>query len=140
MKTILLGITITLALSHLSYSQEVDFDSLYEASTIMYRGNRLMFQGEKYSFKEFNRFESSSLEYDLHKKNNRRSTILSYGGLAMFMGCLATIKGPKGLSETLLITSYASGGTSIYFRIKSTKHLQKAVWLYNRDAIKSALK
>jgi hypothetical protein len=75
-------------------------------------------------------------EFELFKKKQKKALVLNLvGGGAAIGSFLVNQKTDKALFTGLSIAGIACLGVSIPLTIKSTKHFNKAIWLYNRDVL-----
>jgi Family of unknown function (DUF6010) len=118
----------------------------YEQSSIMLQGNKYSINGTSYKMGFGNRNIGETLkknpmayaEFELFKKNQKKGLVLNLvGGGAALASILVNQKTDKALFTGLSVVGLGCLGFSIPFTSKSTKHFNKAVWLYNRDVLKN---
>jgi hypothetical protein len=130
-------------ISFTAHSQTDSFDETYTNATVYFKGNKLLYQGEKYRFKEFSmefsKYQQSAEEFDNYLSNRRVGLLLFGLGYASALGSSFIPSSNPVIEGTLFTAGLATCIVSVSFSIKSQNSLHKAVWNYNKDALKSRL-
>ena len=136
MKAIIL--VLLLCSATLLFSQNTD--SLYKKynTGFIYRyGSSIMKGGEKISFQELSKeFSVSDLgldQYKIAKKKNTVSRILSLASIASGLIGITFINSNRNLAFGLIGGQYATLMASGYYRHSSRQHLDRAIYIRNKD-------
>lgn len=135
-----LFIFLTLLLLKLhSYSQDTSCVKKFEQRTLYQYRNGYEINGQKLKHRQLktslNKFNDASAEYNSFHKKTVVSGILSLGSLIMEGIGAAIAKNNKGVANGLFISGLAALAISLPISISARNHLQKSVWLYNRNVM-----
>lgn len=73
--------------------------------------------------------------YKLYLKNNKTGTILPFIGLAAVVGGIIVSKDNRTPGFIMIVSGNAINLVAAVFRRIANKHLQHAIWTYNRDTL-----
>jgi hypothetical protein len=115
-------------------------DSLYKKynTGLIYRyGSSIMKGGEKITFQELSKeFSMSDLgldQYKMAKKKNTISRIFSFASLAAGIAAVSVVRSNRNLAFVFLGGQYATLMGSGYYRHSSRQHLDRAIFIRNKD-------
>jgi hypothetical protein len=115
-------------------------DSLFNKYNkgLIYRyGGSIMKGGNKISFRELSKeFSMSDLgldQYKMAKKKNTVSRILSLASIASGLVGISFINSNRNLAFVLVGGQYATLMASGYYRHSSRQHLDRAIYIRNKD-------
>lgn len=138
MKTVVLFILVNFSLTGVLNAQSGD--SLYKkySTGLLYRmGNSIKKGGDKISFQELAKeFSMSDLgldQYMLAKRKKNIGTIFSFISIASGIASIATIRSNRNLGFGFLGGQYITLMVSMANRRASTQHLDRAIWIRNKD-------
>lgn len=115
-------------------------DTLYKkySTGLLYRmGGSIKKGGDKISFQELAKeFSMSDLgldQYMLAKRKRKIGTIFSFISIASGIASIATIRSNRNLGFGFLGGQYMAMMVSMANRRASTQHLDRAIWIRNKD-------
>lgn len=138
MKAVVFFILINFSLTGVLNAQSGD--SLYKkySTGLIYRmGGSIKKGGDKISFQELAKeFSMSDLgldQYMLAKRKRKIGTIFSFISIASGIASIATIRSNRNLGFGFLGGQYMAMMVSMANRRASTQHLDRAIWIRNKD-------
>lgn len=124
-----------------SVSAQLNIDSLrqqYKAKTMMI-GNGIIIDGYRVGRTEVQNLMVISPEasnyYKLYLKNNKTGTILPFIGLAASISGIFVQKNNRTAGVIMVLSGSTISAVGSVFRTIANRHLQNAVWTYNRDVL-----
>ena len=137
MKFILL---LTCLYSSIAFAQDSTFAAKYESKTLyLYGNNNYVLTGEKLSAKqlaeELKKYQMTSELYLLSERKNGAGGLLFLGTIGCYIAAFSQMEKNKELAWAFGIAGFTANIVAIPFFNKGQKHLQKAVWLYNKEAL-----
>lgn len=125
----------------ISVSAQLNIDSIrqqYKTKTMMV-GNGIVIDGYRIGKTEVQNLmvispEASSY-YKLYLKNNKPGTILPFIGLAASISGIIIQKNNRTSGLILVLSGSTINAVASIFRGIANRHLQNAVWTYNRDVL-----
>jgi hypothetical protein len=98
-----------------------------------YNGGRISYGDLRY---EYSMSPEGLAEYNKFRPNQTVTTVLLWGSLAAFAGSIIAINNHNDdLAAGLIIGGSVQLLAAIPFGISANKHLQRSVWLRNRDLL-----
>jgi len=127
-----------LVISHPSSAQDERIKEVYTKNVITFYGERQFLRNNQLlKYKEvvplLKSFPASELEYSVAHKNNTMGRILAIPAFASIILFFTQSNRNNDPAWGFGIASIGFFGASELFLDKGHKHLQKSVWLYNRD-------
>ncbi len=120
------------------FAQSIDsLFSIYNTQTIYRSGNKFMKGNENLLYHELNIEFNSPISKQLYRKSRNRATIskvLNLTSLAVIIISAFTPTNTAGNIEFIAGTSILGLG-GIYYHDQSSKYLDKAIWLRNREVL-----
>ena len=113
----------------------------YDQRTIYQYGNKYMLNenlvNAKYLGDYLSKFDKSSLHFSQYKKLNRKAAIYRLLSLGVYVAGLSLI----GRNNDLALAGVGTGlllnfSTAMPLSNTARKHLQKSIWLYNREVLR----
>ena len=124
-----------------SVSAQLNIDSLrqqYKTKT-MRIGNGITIDGYRVGKMEVQNLMVISPEaanyYKLYLKNNKTGTILPFIGLAASISGIIVQKNNRTAGVIMVLSGSTISAVGSIFRTMANRHLQNAVWTYNRDVL-----
>ncbi|MBK8087978.1 MAG: hypothetical protein IPK31_08560 [Chitinophagaceae bacterium] len=124
-----------------SVSAQLNIDSLrqqYKTKT-MRIGNGITIDGYRVGKMEVQNLMVISPEaanyYKLYLKNNKTGTILPFIGLAASISGIIVQKNNRTAGVIMVLSGSTISAVGSIFRTIANRHLQNAVWTYNRDVL-----
>lgn len=122
------------------WSQSNSFASAYESKTIFQYGNSYLLNKQKVRYKELEglltKYDASGSEYKQYHRLSSQSGLLAL----LMLGCYITAATQANKNEHLAAGLFAAGAIANIIAIpisgSARKHMQKAVWFYNRDVLR----
>jgi len=138
MKNKLTALLIFSIIYSLGYSQDSCLKK-FEERTIFQFGYHYVINGKPLTIKqlrsELNKYNDAAAEYDLFHRKAKLSAIMSGGGVLMELIAIAVYENNHSLSKGLMIGAGVSLVTSLPISIAGRNHLQKSIWLYNKNVM-----
>lgn len=112
--------------------------NFYEQNTILWPGqNKYIKSNQSYPLKnlanEFSFSKEASWEFKQYKQSRTVALITAIAGNALIIS--STLTRDRGTRIGLLGSSLVPLTISLTFSIKATPHLQRAIWIHNRDVL-----
>jgi hypothetical protein len=128
----------------LSAQSNAEYLKKYNSKTIFYgKGNRFILDEKAQKIGSFGKKlkplladnESATKELKIYRKKAKTGYFMSLTGVAMTVSGFLLAEKAEKVALPLYFGGIAVGLASLHFSINAPKHLNKSVWLYNRQIL-----
>ncbi|MEO6130786.1 MAG: hypothetical protein ABIQ02_02980 [Saprospiraceae bacterium] len=123
-----------------SFAQNEKFKELYTKNVISYGYDGFIRNDVRLKYREVSplllSYPESAAEFNIYKKKHKIANLFLIPALVTFLAPITGIaKNDNGLGIGLWTASLCLSSTASIFNQEGKKHMQRSVWLYNRDIL-----